>query len=525
MKVIARALISVSDKNGILDFAKALAEMNVEILSTGGTARLLMENALHVTQVENYTMFPEMMDGRVKTLHPKIHGGILAIRDNPKHVQAMQEHHILPIDMVVVNLYPFEQTIAKKNVTLGETIENIDIGGPSMLRSAAKNWNDVAVLTDPNDYGAVLEEMKSSNRGLSRQTRFYLSKKAFLRTAQYDTAIATHLYALDEEFQPKEFSELLGCQFHKVQDLRYGENPHQHAAFYRESLFTEPCITSARQLHGKELSYNNILDADGAIELTKEFSDHVAVTIIKHTNPCGVGISERSLQEAFERAKSCDSVSAFGGIVCATREINGETASLLSQIFLEIIIAPAFSDSAFRILSQKKNVRLLELPGLDKHHFRSGRMMRSVVGGLLVQDRDVIPFDSADTKVVTARKPTESEWKGLAFAWKVAKHVKSNAIVLANDCQTVGVGAGQMSRVDSTRIAAMKMRDSGLKGNFLAVASDAFYPFRDGIDQAANAGATAIIQPGGSIKDDEVIQAANERGIAMVFTGVRHFKH
>ncbi|MBF0284286.1 MAG: bifunctional phosphoribosylaminoimidazolecarboxamide formyltransferase/IMP cyclohydrolase [Magnetococcales bacterium] len=531
MAQIKRALISVSDKSGLADFCKGLAAFGVHILSTGGTAKMLRESGLDVTDVSDDTGFPEMLDGRVKTLHPKIHGGLLGLRDNASHREQMAAHGIEPIDMVVVNLYPFEQTVAKPGCTLEEAIENIDIGGPSMLRSAAKNHRSVTVLCDPADYTATLDEMKASGGSVSEALNARLALKVFARTAAYDGAISNWLSAQGEEGKRERFPESYTVQFRKVQPMRYGENPHQSAAFYVEAGVTEPCVANAEQLQGKELSFNNIHDANGAFELVKEFSEAAAV-IIKHTNPCGA-CSDPDLLSAYRRARDADPVSAFGGIVAFNREVNGAVAQEIAQTFVEAIIAPGFDAQALEVFSAKKNLRLLRTPGLDQVAFQAERFdMKRVVGGMLLQDRDLKGVSAADLRVVTKRAPTEEEIRDLLFAWKVVKHVKSNAIVYTKDLCTVGVGAGQMSRVDSSRIAVWKAqetaRNAGRSDNPIVgtvLASDAFFPFRDGVDAAAAAGAVAVIQPGGSMRDAETIAAADEHGMAMVFTGVRHFKH
>lgn len=515
-----RALISVSDKSGIVDFARALVELGYEILSTGGTLDLLQREGISAISVSDVTGFPEILDGRVKTLHPKIHGGILAIRDNAAHQEELTTHGIAPIDLVVVNLYPFKATIAKPDVTFEEAIENIDIGGPSMVRAAAKNHRDVTVVVDAADYDAVLEELRQADK-VSEATRRRLAAKAFRHTAAYDALIADYLSTQADETEP----ESLTLTFEKVQSLRYGENPHQKAAFYRLPLAASPSVASARQLHGKELSYNNIQDADAALAIVQEF-DEPAVVAVKHTNPCGVGIGP-DLYTAWEKAYNADPVSIFGGIVAVNRVVDQRTASAMHQLFLEIILAPGFTDEALAILKQKKNVRLLELGELgpataEGLRLSAGRLVRSVQGGLLVQDADVRRITAAELQVVTERAPSDAEVEQLLFAWKVVKHVKSNAIVLARDFQTIGVGAGQMNRVGAARIA---IEQAAEKAKGAVLASDAFFPMPDTVEAAAAAGITAIIQPGGSIRDDDSIQAANRHGIAMVFTGVRHFKH
>ncbi|MCX8118272.1 MAG: bifunctional phosphoribosylaminoimidazolecarboxamide formyltransferase/IMP cyclohydrolase [Desulfobacterota bacterium] len=520
MGKIGRALISVSDKTGVASFAKALAEMGVEILSTGGTARLLRDQGIPVKEISDYTGFPEMMDGRVKTLHPKIHGGLLGQRSKPEHVRTMEEHGILPIDLVAVNLYPFEATVAREDCSLEEAIENIDIGGPTMLRSAAKNYPDVTVVVDPGDYDPILTELRAKGE-ISLETNFRLARKVFQHTARYDGAISNYLGQIEQGKKAFEFPETFTFQVKKVQELRYGENPHQRGAFYREYGLTEPSVSNAVQLHGKELSYNNILDLDSAYETVKEFEE-TAVVIIKHNNPCGVAISSTSLADAYRKARDCDPVSAFGGIVGFNRPVDPETALEMRDLFLEAIIAPGYDPEALEILKTKKDLRILQTPPLASYSPQKGYDLRKVVGGLLVQDRDLgkVPMDQ--WRVVTKRRPTPEEMRAMAFGWKVAKHVKSNAIVLVREDRTVGIGAGQMSRVDSTRLAVMKAR-STTKGTVLA--SDAMFPFRDNVDTAAEAGAVAIIQPGGSIRDEEVIAAADEYHIAMVFTGMRHFRH
>ncbi|PLX82205.1 MAG: bifunctional phosphoribosylaminoimidazolecarboxamide formyltransferase/inosine monophosphate cyclohydrolase [Desulfuromonas sp.] len=521
MAAIKRALISVSDKTGIADFAKELSAFGVEILSTGGTAKLLREAGLAVKDVSEFTGFPEMLDGRVKTLHPKVHGGLLGMRDNPEHVAKMKEHGIEPIDMVLVNLYPFEATVAKPDCSLEDAIENIDIGGPTMLRSAAKNNRDVTVIVDPADYQVVLDEMKASGGSVGRESNFRLAVKVYQHTAAYDGAISNWLgRKLGED--TADFPPTVTMQFHKAQGMRYGENPHQKAAFYVEKEVAESSIATAKQLQGKELSYNNIGDTDAALECVKQFSEGPACVIVKHANPCGVAYGA-TLLEAYERAFSTDPESSFGGIIAFNGELDEATAkSICDRQFVEVIIAPAVSAGAVEIVKAKKNVRLLECgqwpaePGQRLDYKR-------VNGGLLVQDADLAL--TADLKVVTKRQPTAKEMEDLLFTWRVSKFVKSNAIVYGKDGMTVGVGAGQMSRVNSARIAAIKAEHAGLEVNGSAMASDAFFPFRDGIDNAAAVGVTTVIQPGGSIRDEEVIAAADEHGMAMVFTGMRHFRH
>ena len=520
MNQIKRALISVTDKTGIVEFAKKLSSFGVEILSTGGTAAQLRKSSIKVKDVSEYTGFPEMMDGRLKTLHPKIHGGLLALRDNPKHIKAMKEHGIEPIDMVVINLYRFEDTVAKEGCSLEAAIENIDIGGPTMLRAAAKNYRFVSVITDPADYSLILKEMEKTGGKISEATNFNLAVKTFQTTARYDGAISNYLGTLTPDGDKKDFPDTFTVQFSMAQSLRYGENPHQKAAFYRENDATLAAISNAKQLQGKELSYNNIMDSDAAWLAASDFALPAAV-IIKHANPCGAATSESGLVEAYKKAMATDPISAFGGIVAFNRPVDKATAEELAKIFLEVILAPSFDAEALNVLAAKKNVRLLEIP-IKSGKFVSGYDFRRVVGGLLLQDRDTAPLDIRQAKVVTKRKPTQEEYQALDFAWRVVKHVKSNAIVYATKDQLVGVGAGQTSRVDSVKIAKMK---AVLPTKGCVLGSDAFFPFRDGVDMASGTGITAIIQPGGSVRDEEVIKAADEHGIAMIFTGVRHFKH
>ncbi|MGB9081545.1 MAG: bifunctional phosphoribosylaminoimidazolecarboxamide formyltransferase/IMP cyclohydrolase [Desulfuromonadaceae bacterium] len=518
MAKITRALISVSDKSGIIEFSRQLAGYGVELLSTGGTAKLLREAGLTVKDVSEFTGFPEMLDGRVKTLHPKVHGGLLGMRSNPEHVAKMKEHGIENIDMVVVNLYPFEATTAREGCRLEDAIENIDIGGPTMLRSAAKNYPDVTVLVDSGDYARVLDEMKNSAGAVSAATNFDLAVKVFQHTAAYDGAISNYLGSrLTGEVQ--EYPPTFTLQVKKAQDLRYGENPHQTAAFYVESRITEPCVSNAVQLQGKELSFNNIIDLDAAIETVKEFEQSAAV-IIKHTNPCGVALADSPLT-AYLKARECDPLSAFGGIVGFNRTVDGATAKELTSTFLEAVIAPGYSEEALAIFTAKKNVRVMQVPLLDRY-VAGGFDLKRVTGGMLLQGRDLGMINARECRVVTERTPTASEYEALDFAWRVCKHVKSNAIVFSNRDQTVGIGAGQMSRVDSSKIAVQKAL---LPTRGTVLASDAFFPFRDGVDAAADAGVTAIIQTGGSVRDEEVIKAANEHGIAMLFTTMRHFRH
>jgi len=524
---IRRALISVSDKTGIVEFARSLAEKGVEILSTGGTARLLADNGIAVIEVSDHTGHPEMMDGRVKTLHPKIHGGILGRRGQDDAVMA--EHGIAPIDMVVVNLYPFAQTVARPDCRLEDAIENIDIGGPTMVRSAAKNHKDVAIVVNAGDYARVLAEMEANQGSLTQATRFDLAIAAFEHTAAYDGMIANYFgtmvpsYGEDKEGDAEsKFPRTFNSQFIKKQDMRYGENAHQGAAFYVEADLQEASVSTARQIQGKALSYNNIADTDAALECVKEF-EQPACVIVKHANPCGVALGDTIL-EAYERAYKTDPTSAFGGIIAFNRELDGDTAeAIISRQFVEVIIAPKVSADAEQIVAAKKNVRLLECGQWNGK--TSGFDMKRVNGGLLVQDRDLGMVGLDDLKVVTKRQPTEQELKDLLFCWKVGKYVKSNAIVYAKDSMTIGVGAGQMSRVYSAKIAGIKAADEGLEVAGSVMASDAFFPFRDGIDAAAEAGVSCVIQPGGSMRDEEVIAAADEHGMAMVFTGMRHFRH
>lgn len=520
MTIIKRALISVSDKAGIVDFAKGLKQFGIEILTTGGTAKLLTESGVDVTEVADFTGFPEMLDGRVKTLHPKIHAGILSRRDLPEHVEAMTNAGFSNIDLVVVNLYPFTQTIAKADCTLEDAIENIDIGGPTMVRAAAKNYQHVAIVTDPHDYAELLTELVSAQGAIGAATRFSLAKKAFTHTAAYDGAISNYLTSLDAENRRQPFPQALSMQFAKVQDLRYGENPHQQGAFYRDTISVPGAICNYTQLMGKELSYNNIGDSDAAWECVKTF-DSPACVIIKHANPCGVGVSDTILS-AYKLALATDPTSAFGGIVAFNRELDRATAEAVIQLFVEVVIAPGVSAEAADVLAQKPNIRLLSV-ALDAGS--NGLDFKRVGGGLLVQTPDTLNISAAGLRVVTQVQPSPQQLQDLLFGWRVAKFVKSNAIVFAANGQTLGVGAGQMSRVDSTRIASIKAQNAGLSLRNSAVASDAFFPFRDGVDVVAAAGAKAIIQPGGSIRDDDVIAAANEHGIAMVFTGARHFRH
>jgi phosphoribosylaminoimidazolecarboxamide formyltransferase/IMP cyclohydrolase len=509
----SRALLSVSDKSGIVELARGLSALGVELVSTGGTAQLLQKEGVRVAEVSAYTGFPEMLDGRVKTLHPKVHGGLLARREDPSHMAAIRGAGIEPIDMVVVNLYPFQATVADPACRLEDAVENIDIGGPAMLRSAAKNYSSVAVVVDPADYGRVLDELRAG--GVSAATRFALAKKAFAHTAAYDGAIANYLTSREAAYP-----DVLTLQFHKLQDLRYGENPHQSAAFYREAKPAAGTLARYRQVQGKELSYNNIADADAAWECVKGFSEPACV-IVKHANPCGVAVGA-SLREAYEKAFKTDPVSAFGGILAFNRALDAGAAEALAKQFAEVVIAPRVEPDAARALAGKANLRVLEIP---LAHETQAHDYKRVGGGLLVQSSDSKSVGKEDLRVVTKRQPTDAQWSDLLFAWRVAKFVKSNAIVFCRDGMTLGVGAGQMSRVDSGRIAATKAAAAKLDLAGSVVASDAFFPFRDGLDVLAEAGATAVVQPGGSVRDEEVIGAANERGVAMVFTGVRHFRH
>ena len=517
---IRQALVSVSDKTGLVEFCRALTSMQVRILSTGGTAKLLADNGIAVTEVSQYTGFPEMLDGRVKTLHPKVHGGLLARRDLPEHMTAIQQAGIDPIDLVVVNLYPFAQTVAKAGCTLPEAIENIDIGGPTMLRSAAKNYTGVAVVTDPADYPALIEEMRAGGGAVSERTRFELAKKVFTHTAAYDGAISNYLTAIAADGSRAAWPDRLTLQFQKVQDMRYGENPHQGAAFYREAQPAAGTLASYRQVQGKELSYNNIADTDAAWECVKTFAQPACV-IIKHANPCGAAIGA-SLLEAYKGAFATDPVSAFGGIIAFNRPLDGATAEVVAKQFVEVLIAPSLDEAAKAVFKAKANVRVLEVAlGSGANTYD----LKRVGGGLLVQSPDIRNIDVKELRTVTKRKPTDAEMSDLLFAWRVAKFVKSNAIVFCGGGKTLGVGAGQMSRVDSARIAAMKAQGANLSLVGSVVGSDAFFPFRDGVDVIAQSGAKAVIQPGGSMRDEEVIAAADELGLVMVFTGHRHFRH
>ena len=526
MTRLGRALISVHDKTGVVEFARGLAALGAEIVSTGGTARLLRESGVPVVDVAEITGFPEMLDGRVKTLHPKVHGGLLARRELPEHMAALERHGIRPIDLVAVTLYPFEQTVAKAGVTLEEAIENIDIGGPSMIRGAAKNHAHVAVVTDPAQYGPVLDELRKSSGTLSDETRFRLAAEAFRRTAQYDAAIAAYLRDPAAAGRPAPaggFPERLAIDGVRMQSLRYGENPHQAAAFYRPAAGGLG-LSAASQLHGPELSYNNLLDWSAALGLLVEFDDPAAV-VIKHTNPCGVALGQGA-GEAIRRAKACDPVSIYGGIVGLNRTVDLEVVKELSGILLEILFAPAYEPDALEeIRRTKKKCRVFQLPCARRDYPARRQELRSVWGGVLLQDADLVDLDEAALKVVSRRAPSAAELSALRFAWRVGKHAKSNAIVLATAKQVVGVGAGQMNRVDSARLAVMRARELGLETKGSVCASDAFFPFRDGLDVVARAGATAVIHPGGSLRDEEVVAAADEHGLAMVVCGIRHFKH
>ena len=525
-----KALISVSDKTGIVDLAKALHNLKVELVSTGGTAKLLAEQGLPVTEVTQLTEFPEMLDGRVKTLHPKVHGGLLARRDVPEHMAALKEHGIQTIDLLIVNLYPFEATVAKPGCTLEDAIENIDIGGPAMVRSAAKNWKDVAVLTDASQYATVISELTDHGK-VSEKTRFALSVAAFNRISNYDAAISDYLSSYNlEDGTRKEFPAQSNGRFVKLQDLRYGENPHQTAAFYRDLYPAPGSLVTALQLQGKELSYNNIADADAAWECVKSFTESACV-IVKHANPCGVAVGANAL-ECYNKAFQTDPTSAFGGIIALNRTVDAAAAQQISKQFVEVLMAPSYSAEALEIFKAKANVRVLQIDlpefkagGTAFEQGRNAQDIKRVGSGLLIQTADNHELQLADLKVVTKVQPTSSQLQDLLFAWKVAKYVKSNAIVFCANGMTMGVGAGQMSRLDSARIASIKAGHAGLSLQNTVVASDAFFPFRDGLDVVVDAGANCVIQPGGSMRDPEVIAAADERGVAMVFSGVRHFRH
>ena len=521
LRKISRALISVSDKTGIVDFARALEAQGVEMLSTGGTFRLLRENSITVTEVSDYTGFPEIMDGRVKTLHPKIHGAILGRRGKDDSVMA--DHGIVPIDMVVVNLYPFAATVADPNCDLPTAIENIDIGGPTMVRSAAKNHKDVAIVVNAGDYQTVLDEMYSNDGQLQYDTRYQLMVKAFEHTAGYDGMIANHFGARNTANEKRDFADTFNVQYFKTQEMRYGENPHQKAAFYTEANPSDGSVATAVQLQGKELSFNNIADTDAALECVKQF-DQPACVIVKHANPCGVAVAS-DISNAYDLAFATDPESAFGGIIAFNRELDAATAEkICAKQFVEVIIAPSISDAAVTAVAAKKNVRLLQC-GIWGAERPQDLDYKRVNGGLLIQERDSGMVTEQDLKIVSARIPTPTEISDMMFAWKVAKMVKSNAIIYAKGHQTIGVGAGQMSRINSARIAGIKAEHAGLEVAGAVMASDAFFPFRDGIDNAGAAGISCIIQPGGSMRDDEVITAANEHDMAMVFTGMRHFRH
>ena len=523
MVAIKRALISVSNKTGVADFARALAALGVEIVSTGGTARLLGSAGIPVVEVSDYTGFPEMLDGRVKTLHPSVHGGVLARRTDEAHMRALRDHDIGTIDLVVVNLYPFEQTVAQPNCDIATAIEQIDIGGPTLLRAAAKNHESVTVVADADDYATVLDEMRARQNAVSDATRFRLATKAFEHTARYDGAIANYLGSIQPDGSRADFAQTFNAQFKHALALRYGENPHQHAAFYVDHVPANGTIAAARQLQGKELSFNNIADTDAALECVKTF-EQPACVIVKHANPCGVAVAE-SILTAYEHAYATDPTSAFGGIIAVNRTLDADTAkAILDRQFVEVIVAPEIDPAALALLKAKTNIRVLACGQWQPAAAPSWDFKR-VTGGLLVQDADLAVIRQQDLKVVTRRAPSAAEMRDLLFAWRVVKFVKSNAIVFCQDNRTIGVGAGQMSRVYSARIAAIKAHDAGLEVRGSVMASDAFFPFRDGLDQAAEVGIAAVIQPGGSMRDPEVIDAANEHGIAMVFTGVRHFRH
>jgi len=526
---VRRALVSVHDKTGVVEFARGLATLGVEILSTGGTAKLLRESRVAVRDVSEMTGFPEMLDGRVKTLHPNIHGGILARRDKPEHLAQLKAQGIEPIDLVAINLYPFEQTVARPGTSLGEAVEQIDIGGPALIRAAAKNWESVAVLVDPSQYGEVLDELKRAEGQLSQETRYRLAREAFRRTAQYDAAIAAYLRRPDATQRPAAAAEtalppILRLEAELVQSLRYGENPHQVAALYRLIGAPRLGVAAARQLHGPDLSYNNLLDLSAALALLLEFAGPSAV-VIKHTNPCGAGTGT-TVADAMRRARASDPVSIYGGIVGVNRSLDMEVVKELSGVLVEILFAPGFlSDALEELRRTKKRCRVLEVP-CDRSALPPRlEEYRSVLGGLLIQESDLADLDEEKLRVVSKRPPTPGEWEALRFAWKIAKHVKSNAVVLTTGDQLIGVGAGQMSRVDSAKIAVMRARGVGLETRGTVCASDAFFPFRDGLDVVAEAGATAVIHPGGSMRDEEVIRAADEHGMAMVLTGMRHFRH
>lgn len=510
-----RALISVSDKTGIVALAQELSDLGVEIISTGGTAALLQKEGVAVRSVSEVTGFPEILGGRVKTLHPVVHGGILAVRSEPEHMRQLVEHGIIPVDLVIVNLYPFKQTISRPGVSLAEAIENIDIGGPTMIRSAAKNFASVAVVVNPERYGEISEALKKDGR-IPDDLRFGLAVEAFQHTAAYDAVISRYLW--DRKPERENFPRTLTLTYDKVQDLHYGENPHQRAAFYREPFPPAACIAGVEQLHGREMSFNNVNDTNAALELVKEFTGPAAVAV-KHTNPCGVGTGD-TIAAAYRSAYEADPVSIFGGIIALNRPVDGETAAEIAKIFVEVVIAPGFLPEALDILTKKKNLRLLQTGEMTGT--RTPDDIKRVSGGILLQDADTADLEPAALKTVTERAPTAAEMADLLFAWKVVKNTKSNAIVLAREGRTVGVGAGQMNRVGAAKIAA---EQAGDKAKGAVLASDAFFPFPDTVEEAAKAGVTAIIQPGGSVKDQDSIAAANAHGIAMVFTGIRHFKH
>lgn len=517
---IKQALISVSDKSGIIELSQQLIQCGITILSTGGTAKLLQEAGIAVTEVSDYIGFPEMLDGRVKTLHPKIHAGILARNDLAEHQTALDKAAIPNIELVIVNLYPFRQTIAKLDCSLDDAVENIDIGGPTMVRAAAKNYSKVTIVTDPQDYPLLVEELKSHHGSVSPAMRFKFAQKAFTHTASYDSAISNYLTALDANFQHKDFPDSLNLNFNIAQHLRYGENPHQKAAFYRDEAIPPGSLANYKQLQGKELSYNNIADTDAAWECVKTF-DSPACVIVKHANPCGIAIAENTLR-AYQLAFATDPTSAFGGIIAFNRTVDQDTAEAVLKQFVEVIIAPEITQEAQQLLLQKNNIRVLILPLQHGYHRYD---LKRIGGGLLVQTPDTKNISVSNLNIVTQLKPTPQQLDDLLFAWRVAKFVKSNTIVFCKNGQTLGIGAGQMSRVDSARIASIKAQQAGLDLKGSAVASDAFFPFRDGLDVVVQAGATAVIQPGGSIRDNEVIAAADEQGVSMVFTGIRHFRH
>jgi phosphoribosylaminoimidazolecarboxamide formyltransferase / IMP cyclohydrolase len=523
---ITRALISVSDKTGLVEFAKTLAKHGVELLSTGGSAKTLRDAGLNVIDVGDYTGFPEMLDGRVKTLHPKVHGGILANRLLPAHMSAVEGAKIPLIDLVVVNLYPFRETVAKPNCSLEDAIENIDIGGPTMVRAAAKNWEGVAIVVDAGDYDCLATEMNDNAGALSRKTRFALAKKAFSHTASYDAAISNYLTCRELDGEVRAYPDVLTMQWHKVQDMRYGENPHQSAAFYRDEAPAKGTLSGYTQLQGKPLSFNNVADADAAWECVRSF-DETCCVIVKHANPCGVALGATTL-EAYQRAFATDPTSAFGGIIAFNTKVDGPTIEGVSKQFVEVLIAPEYTPEALEIAAKKVNVRVLKVSIEKLANSANSLELKRVGGGVLAQSADTHQFDASNEKalkVVTAKAPSAEQLRDMQFVWNVAKFVKSNAIVFAKNGQTLGIGAGQMSRLDSARIAKIKAEAAGLTLQGSVAASDAFFPFRDGLDVLADAGAIAVIQPGGSMRDEEVINAANERGVAMVTTGVRHFRH